>query len=116
MVTPAPAPVRRGSGPPPRKPKHNWVNRLSRESRKRTKMLDKSRENYFRYDMEEILGRSTVPPEQQGALIASIFARGARQTTQDAKDFAKEKLNEGVYDEPTFKAIVNLIEGYSTWR
>lgn len=34
-----------GSGGPPPKPKHNWVNKLTRESRRVGRMLDKSKEN-----------------------------------------------------------------------
>jgi len=103
-----------GGAPP--KPKHNWVNKLSRDSRQRERMLDKSKENYFKYDMEDLLKKHEVPEERRLSLAATIFAKGSRGTTQDAKDFIKEKLTEGILTEPLHKAILVLIDGYSTWR
>ena len=50
------------------------------------------------------------------SFAATIFAKGSRGTTQEAKDFALEKKTEGLIDEATLKAIINLIDGYSTWR
>lgn len=103
-------------GSPPPKPKHNWINKLSRDSRQRERMLDKSRENYFKYDMEDLLRKSEVPEERRLSLAATIFAKGSRGTTQQAKDYAKEKLTEGVLTEPLYRQILTLIDGYSTWR
>lgn len=100
----------------PVKQKHNWINKLSRDSRQRERMLDKSKENYFKYDMEDILSKAEVPEERRASLVATIFAKGSRGTTVEAKDFVKEKLTEGVLTEPVYKQIINLIEGYSTWR
>lgn len=105
-----------GAGGAPPKPKHNWINKLSRESRQRERMLDKSKENYFKYDMEDLLKKSNVVEERRLSLAATIFAKGSRGTTEDAKAYAKEKLAEGVITEPVFKAIIGLIDGYSTWR
>src|SRR5688572_15689309 len=105
-----------GPGGTPPKPKHNWVNKLTRESRTRERMLDKSKENYFKYDMEDLLKKHEVPEERRLSLAATIFAKGSRSTTQEAKDFVKEKQTEGLITEPLAKAIINLIDGYSTWR
>ena len=103
-------------GAPAPKPKHNWSNKLTRESRRRDRMLDKSKENYFKYDMEDLLKKGKVPEERRASVIATMFAKGSRGTLQDAKDFAEEKRTEGLLDEATFKSVLNLLEGYSTWR
>lgn len=100
----------------PVKQKHNWVNKLSRDSRQRGRMLDKSKENYFKYDMEDLLKKSEVVEERRLSLAATIFAKGSRGTTDEAKEYAKEKLDEGVITEPVYKQIIILIDGYSTWR
>src|ERR1041385_7944590 len=100
----------------PIKQKHNWVNKLNRDSRQRDRMLDKSKENYFKYDMEDLLKKHEVPEERRLSLAATIFAKGSRGTTQDAKDFIKEKQQEGLITEALAKAITNLVDGYSTWR
>lgn len=106
----------RGPGGPPPKPKHNWVNKTTRTSRQRGWMLDKSKENYFKYDMDELLKKSNVPEERRASLTATIFAKGSRGTTEDAIAFAKEKKVEGLLDESTYNGVLRLIEGYSTWR
>jgi hypothetical protein len=105
-----------GPGGTPPKPKHNWINKLSRDSRQRERMLDKSKENYFKYDMEDLLKKGNVAEERRLSLTATIFAKGSRGTTEDAKVFAKEKLTEGLLTEPVYKQIINLIDGYSIWR
>lgn len=89
---------------------------MSRDSRLRERMLDKSKENYFKYDMDDLLRKANVPEPRRLSLAATIFAKGSRGTTQEAKDFATEKKTEGIIDEPTLKQILNLIDGYSTWR
>lgn len=106
----------RGPNSPPPKPKHNWVNKTTRESRQRDRMLDKSKENYFKYDMDDLLKKGGVPDDRRLALAATLFAKGSRGTVQDAKDFAKLKFDEGVLNEPTYKQVLVLLEGYSTWR
>lgn len=104
------------AGKPPPKPKHNWINKTTRASRQRSRMLDKSKENYFRYDMDELLKRGNVPDERRAALASTLFAKGSRGTTDDAKEFAQEKRAEGLYDDDTYNGILRLLEGYSTWR
>lgn len=98
------------------KPKHNMANKQTRESRQRHKRLDKGKENYFRYDMEDLLKRHGAHEETWAALTSTLFAKGSRGTIEDAKDFAKEKLEEGILDSKTYDAILGLIDGYATWR
>ena len=100
----------------PTKPKHNWANKLTRESRQRDRLLDKGQENFFRYDMEDILRGAEVPLERATGYIATLFAKGSRQGVEDAKEFATAKMEEGLYDENTLKTVLRLIENYSTWR
>jgi hypothetical protein len=100
----------------PWRPKHNWSNKTHRESRQRAKMLDKGRENYFKYDMEEILEASTVPEEKRMSFTATLFAKGSRQDIDTAKDFVDAKTKEGFIEGDTAKSIVKLIDRYATWR
>jgi hypothetical protein len=89
---------------------------LTRESRQRDRFLDKGQENYFRYDMEDLLRAAEVPHEQWGAYISTLFAKGTRQGLEDAKEFAEAKLTEGLYDDKTHQTIQRLLDNYSTWR
>jgi hypothetical protein len=107
---------RRWTSKAPTKAKHNWTNKLTRESRRRDKLLDKGRENYFKYDLEDILVRAEVPQERQLAFVGSVFAKGSRLGIEDAKEFVKEKQAEGMFPEAVATKILQLIENYATWR
>ncbi len=100
----------------PRVPKHNEANRNSRESRQRDKMLDQSKANYFKYDLQDLLKDSPVAPELHNALIQTLWAKGSRTDVQDAKVWLMEKVKEKVVDATTQQKILNVIDRYSTWR
>ena len=100
----------------PRVPKHNEANRNSRESRQREKMLDQSKANYFKYDLQDLLKVSPVAAEQHNALIQTLWAKGSRTDVQDAKVWLMEKVKEKIVDPATQQKILNVIDRYSTWR
>lgn len=79
-------------------------------------MLDNSKRNYFRYDMEDVLRTSSVPPEFHNSLIQQLWARGSRESVDDARDHLREKLDEGLVDEETMKLILDIIRNHSTYR
>lgn len=82
----------------------------------REKMLDGSRQNYFKYDLQDILKASATPAEHHNSLIQSLWAKGSRTDVEEAKVFLKEKVKEGLVDAPTETAILRVIDRYSTWR
>jgi hypothetical protein len=100
----------------PRVPKHNEANRNTRESRQREKMLDQSKANYFRYEMQDMLKVSPVAPEQQMALIQTLWAKGSRDSVVEARVFLNDKVKEKIVDAATQQKILNILERYSTWR
>ena len=100
----------------PRIPKHNEANRNSRESRQREKMLDQSKANYFKYDMQDMLKESAVAPEIHNSLIQTLWAKGSRTDVQDAKVWLMEKVKEKAVDAATQQKILAIIDRYSTWR
>jgi hypothetical protein len=79
-------------------------------------MLDLRREGHFKFDLKEMLSRSSLPPEQLAAFAATIFSKGARQSTVDAKDWVTSKLHEQVITKAERDAINTLIDRYSKWR
>ena len=103
-----------GSGPSG--PRHNQANRQSRESRQRERLLDTSKANYFRYEMQDILKVSSTPLEAQGALIQSLWAKGSRISVTEAKNFLVEKGKEGIVDRDTQSRLATIIDRYATWR
>src|SRR4051812_18042813 len=100
----------------PRVPKHNEANRNSRESRQREKMLDQSKANYFKYDMQDVLKASPVPVEMQPSLIQTLWAKGSRDALSEAKVWLMEKVKEKIVDAPTQQKLLNIMDRYSTWR
>ena len=79
-------------------------------------MLDQSKANYFKYDLEDMLKLSPVAAEQQASLIQTLWAKGSRTSVQDAKVWLMEKVKEKVVDAATQQKILNVIDRYSTWR
>lgn len=100
----------------PKPPKHNQANRQTRESRQRERMLDQSKANYFRYELEDLLKKSTVPEEQQNALIQTLWAKGSRTSAQEAKVWLNDKVKEKLVDAATQQKILGIMDHYSTWR
>lgn len=79
-------------------------------------MLDLRREGHFKYDLREVLSKSSLPPEQLQAFAATIFSKGSRQSTVEAKEWVTQKLNEQVITKPERDAINTLIDRYSKFR
>ena len=103
-------------GQRPSTPKHNQANRQSKESRQRERLLDTSKANYFRYEMQDILKASPTPVEHHGSLIQSLWAKGTRISAVEARIYLQEKAKEGIVDRETQDRLLRIIERYSTWR
>lgn len=82
----------------------------------RKRMLDISREGHFKYDLRDVLSKSSLPAEQIHAFAATIFSKGSRQSTVEAKDWVTAKLNENVITKAERDAINTLIDRYSKFR
>ena len=91
-------------------------NERPRADNDRKRMLDLRREGHFKYDLREVLSRSSLPPEQLQAFAATIFSKGSRQSTVEAKEWVTQKLNEQVITKPERDAINTLIDRYSKFR
>jgi hypothetical protein len=97
-------------------PKHNEANRNTRESRQREKMLDQSKANYFKYEMQDILKVSPVAPEMQASLIQTLWAKGSRDSVTEAKVWLNDKVKEKAVDAGTQQKLLAIVDRYSTWR
>ena len=49
-------------------------------------------------------------------MLASIWAKGERQSTKEAKEYIDEKMKEGVLNEDQHKSLTKVIENYTTRR
>ena len=80
-------------------------------------MLDGAQEPRFRYYMEEILiEQNHMEPENARPFIQQLWTQGFRNGTDEAREWVKEKEDEGVIDEETRQRILQLINKYSRYR
>ncbi len=91
-------------------PKHNWSNDGGGEKR----MLNMSREKYFRFDLADIL-EDTENQDNKDLIAATVTNKAARQSIREAKDYVEELGGDGL-EKPIAKDIEKLLDRYSTYR
>ncbi len=79
-------------------------------------MLDQSKANFFRYEMEDFLKGTPVAPEQQSALIQTLWAKGSRDSVVEARVFLNDKVKEKIVDPATQQKLLAIMDRYTTWR
>jgi len=99
------------------KTQRKFRNRVSSyQPANRARRLDRSRHMEYKYEMRGVLVDIGVPEEHRSNLLATIWARGERQTTKDAKDFIVEKMDEGIIDDEQHDKLVKIVDGYTVRR
>ncbi|HUR69332.1 MAG TPA: CxxC-x17-CxxC domain-containing protein [Candidatus Thermoplasmatota archaeon] len=85
----------------------------------RKRMMAQGRKGHFMYDAKEALGmrEGGMDDKDVRAFLEGLFARGARQSTEDAQVFLDEKETEGkIITADQRDALGRLLERYSFWR
>ncbi len=101
----------------PKKPQKKFRNRVSSyQPASRAKRLDRSRHMEYKYEMRGLLVELDVAEEHRSNLLATIWARGERQTIKEAKEFLEEKVNEGAIDDQQMKSLEKVVDGYTIRR
>lgn len=84
----------------------------------RKRMMAQGRKGHFMYDAKALLLK--VPGKMDEAAIRafleSVFARGTRHSTEDARKFLDEKLGDETLSKDQHAGLARLIEQYSFWR
>jgi hypothetical protein len=102
---------------PPKKPQRKFRNKTSSyQPANRARRLDRSRHMEYKYEMRGLLSDIGIAEEHRSNLLATIWARGERQTTNEAKEFLSEKLNEGIIDEDQMSSLEKIVDGYTVRR
>ena len=70
----------------------------------------------YKYEMRGLLSEIGIAEEHRSNLLATIWARGERQTTNEAKEFLFEKLDEGIIDDSQIEALEKIVDGYTVRR
>ena len=101
----------------PKKPQKKFRSKTSSyQPANRARRLDRSRHMEYKYEMRGLLVEIGVSEEFRSNLLATIWARGERQTTKEAKDFLQEKLDEGIIDDDQMKSLESVVDGYTIRR
>ena len=82
----------------------------------RARRLDRSKHMEYKYEMRGLLVEIGVSEEYRSNLLATIWARGERQTTKEAKEFLQEKLEEGVIDNDQMTSLEGVVDSYTIRR
>lgn len=99
----------------PRKPKPR-ARQKTYQPATRMKRLDRSKHMEYKYEMRSLLVEIDVIEEYRSNMLASIWAKGERQSTKEAKEYIDEKMKEGVLNEDQHKSLTKVIENYTIRR
>ena len=91
-------------------------NKSSYQPANREKRLDRSRHMEYKYEMRALLSKLDVAEEFRSNILATVWARGERQTIVDAKEYLNEKLSEGKIDEKQQSSISKVVDRYTIRR
>ena len=80
------------------------------------KRLDRSRHMEYKYEVRGLLKEIDVADEYHSSLLGSIWAKGERQTAQDAKQFIFNKQNEGIIDDAQAEKLISVVDDYTIRR
>lgn len=100
--------------PAPTKRRRNT--KTSYQPAARAKRLNRSRHMEYKYEMRKLLIDIDIPEEHRSNLLGTIWAKGERKTTVDAKDFLMEKMSEGAIDEVQKSRLEKVIDDYTIKR
>lgn len=83
---------------------------------KRVIKLDRRKYMDYKVDLREILEEENVPEEHRANVLGTTWARGERTGINDAEDYVKGKLAEGILTEAAAQRILSVLKRYTTKR
>ena len=108
---PNPAPLAK-----PRKKKPGRGKNKTYQPAAREKRLDRARHMEYKYEMKGLLQEISVAEEHRSSIIGSVWAKGERQTSDEAKAFVQSKVSEGAIDDDQAARLIRLIDDYTVRR
>lgn len=97
-------------------PRRRRAPKSSYQPANRAKRLNRSRHMEYKYEMRKLLQDINVADEHRSNLLGTIWAKGERQTSSDAKVFLEEKFNEGAINEEQKSRLEKVIDDYTIRR
>lgn len=88
----------------------------ARDAVRKQAMLNTHKLAPFKYDMNELLSKTQMDEAKASGFLATLIAKASRQSTKEAKEFAKGYLDEGDITKEEFDKIGKLMDKYSKYR
>lgn len=84
----------------------------------RKRMMAQGRKGHFMHDAKALMLKAPGKLDEGHvrAFLEGVFARGTRQSTEDARRFLDEKLADETLTKEQHAGLARLIEQYSFWR
>lgn len=83
---------------------------------KRVPMLNLRMENVFRFDLNEILRNSNTDERYINSFIATLVTKASRNSIKDARNYVREKCEDGTVDKGVKGEILRLLNRYTKFR
>ena len=81
---------------------------------KRVRKLNMRFVDDFKWNLSKIL--EEVPDENVAAVKGAIYAKASKIGIKEAKQFIREKEDEGIFSSNVAKKLTSLLTRYSTYR
>ncbi len=102
--------------PPPKRPRPSRRSATKFQPATREKRLDRSRHMEYKYEMRSLLKEIDVAEEHHSSILSSIWAKGERQTTEEARQFILAKQNEGILNDEQVTNLMAIVDDYTIRR
>ena len=79
-------------------------------------MLNMSALPYFKYDLKNLLEKSKMEDNVKNSFIATLISKASRMSIAEAKDYVKEKSDEGVFEEDLLRPLLSLLDRFGKFR
>ena len=82
----------------------------------RERRMDRSRHMEYKYEVRGLLEEINVAEEHRSSLLGTIWAKGERQTSADARQYIREKEAEGIIDSNQAERLLSVVDNYTIRR
>lgn len=117
VIEPVKIPTIPGEVPKPKPPTPKFRRRKnSFQPAARAKRLDRSRHMEYKYEVRGLLVDIGVEEEHRSNVLGTMWAKGERQNTAEAKEFLESKHSEGILTEEQYNRLCDVIDRYTVRR
>ena len=94
----------------------NWKPKRNVEGTRKERMLNMNSLPYFKYDLKNLLKRSKMEDNIKNSFTATLISKASRMSISDAKDYVRDKCEDGTLEEEFLKEILALLDRNSKYR